>query len=91
MPPPSTVLSTDIAYRRRGYATAREELEIGLDAVAAPVHGRDGNVIAALGVSGPSARLRGQLDDVGRLLIEHGSALSQLLRRRSPKEGPAWG
>jgi len=88
---PAALRSEIATIRRRGYATAREELEIGLDAVAAPVHGRDGNVIAALGVSGPSARLRGQLDDVGRLLIEHGSALSQLLRRRSPKEGPAWG
>ena len=88
---PAALRSEIATIRHRGYATAREELEIGLDAVAAPVHGRDGNVIAALGVSGPSARLRGQLDDVGRLLIEHGSALSQLLRRRSPKEGPAWG
>lgn len=88
---PAALRSEIATIRRRGYATAREELEIGLDAVAAPVHGRDGNVIAALGVSGPSARLRGQLDEVGRLLIEHGSALSQLLRRRSPKEGPAWG
>jgi IclR family transcriptional regulator, acetate operon repressor len=86
----SATLRSDLAaIRRRGYATTREELEIGLDAVAAPVHGRDGNVIAALGVSGPSARLRGQLDEVGRLLREHSSALSQVLRRRIPKEGVA--
>jgi DNA-binding IclR family transcriptional regulator len=83
-------LRTEIAaIRRRGYAITREELEIGLDAVAAPVHGRDGNVIAALGVSGPSTRLRDQLDQVGRLLTGHGSSLSQLLRRRTPKEGVA--
>lgn len=86
----STALLDDLTMvRRRGYATTREELEIGLDAVAAPVHGRDGNVIAALGVSGPSARLRGQLEELGRLLIERSSALSQLLRRRIPKEGVA--
>jgi DNA-binding IclR family transcriptional regulator len=77
------------AVRRRGYATTREELEIGLDAVAAPVHGTDGSVIAALGVSGPSARLRETLDDVGRLLIDHSTSLSQVLRRRTPKEGVA--
>jgi len=86
----STDLRSEIAaIRRRGYATTREELEIGLDAVAAPVHGRDGNVIAALGVSGPSARLGLQLDEIGRLLREHGSALSQRLRRRMRKEGVA--
>jgi IclR family transcriptional regulator, acetate operon repressor len=86
----SAALVSDLAVvRRRGYAITREELEIGLDAVAAPVHGRDGNVIGALGVSGPSARLRGQLDEVGRLLREHSSALSQVLRRRIPKESVA--
>jgi IclR family transcriptional regulator, acetate operon repressor len=86
----TTALQSDLStVRRRGYATTREELEIGLDAVAAPVHGRDGNVIGAVGVSGPSARLRGQLDEVGRLLREHSSSLSQVLRRRIPKEGVA--
>jgi len=84
------VLLGDLAtVRRRGYATTREELEIGLDAVAAPVRGRDGNVVAALGVSGPSARLRSQLDDLGRLLTESSSELSQVLRPRVPKEGVA--
>jgi IclR family acetate operon transcriptional repressor len=83
------LLSELPTIRRRGYATTCEELEIGLDAIAAPVHGRDGNVIAALGVSGPSARLRGQLDELGRLLRDHSSSLSQVLRRRIPKEGVA--
>lgn len=86
----SAALLREIAtIRGRGYAMTREELEIGLDAVATPVHGRDGNVVAALGVSGPSARMGLQLDETGRLLREHGSALSQLLRRRMRKEGVA--
>ena len=34
-----------------------EELEIGLNGVAAPVHDATGKVIAAVGVSGPSHRL----------------------------------
>ncbi|HET6627236.1 MAG TPA: IclR family transcriptional regulator [Nocardioidaceae bacterium] len=86
----SETLRRELAtVRRRGYAMTREELEIGLDAVAAPVHGRDGNVIGALGVSGPSTRLRGQLDEIGRLLRQHSSSLSQVLRRRIPKEGVA--
>ena len=40
--------------RRDGYAVTRDELEHGLSAMAAPVRGRDGNVIAALGVSAPA-------------------------------------
>jgi DNA-binding IclR family transcriptional regulator len=43
--------------RTRGWATAVEELEPGLLAVAAPVRGPDGEVVAALSVSAPSVRL----------------------------------
>jgi IclR family transcriptional regulator, acetate operon repressor len=75
--------------RRKGYATTAQELEIGLDAVAAPVLGRDGTVVAAVGVHGPSARLGGRLDDVGEVLVEHAEHMSRLLRRRTRKEGAA--
>ena len=44
--------------RRDGVARTHEELEVGLDAIAAPVFGADGEVVAALDVSGPSHRLR---------------------------------
>ncbi len=71
--------------RRRGYAVTSEELEVGLDAVAAPVHGRDGAVMAAVGISGPTARMSGQLDHVGQLLVEQAAAMSGMLRRRTPK------
>ncbi|MDG4860401.1 IclR family transcriptional regulator [Streptomyces sp. T-3] len=40
-----------------GYALAREELEVGLTAVAAPVRAHDGKVIGAISVSGPVYRL----------------------------------
>lgn len=40
----------------RGYACTLEELEVGLHAVAAPIRGQDGRVIAALSASGPSYR-----------------------------------
>ncbi len=45
------------AVAARGYAVAVEEYEVGLNAVAAPVRDRSGDVIAALSVSGPSYRL----------------------------------
>jgi len=43
--------------RRRGYATTIDELEAGLAAVAVPVRGGGGDVVAALAVSGPTLRL----------------------------------
>ncbi|MPZ60375.1 MAG: helix-turn-helix domain-containing protein [Propionibacteriales bacterium] len=75
--------------RRKGYAITREEFEVGLDGVAAPVLGRDGEVIAAIGVSGPTARLSDELDDIGRLLIKQSTSLSGVLRRRMRREGAA--
>jgi DNA-binding IclR family transcriptional regulator len=51
-------LLEDLArIRRRGYGTAIGEYEIGLNAVAAPVHDARGQVIAAVDVWGPSFRL----------------------------------
>lgn len=41
----------------QGYAATREELELGLVAVAAPVRAHDGAVIAAVSVSGPVFRM----------------------------------
>ena len=43
--------------RRSGHATAIDELEAGLAAVAAPVFGPGAEVIAALAISGPTLRL----------------------------------
>jgi DNA-binding IclR family transcriptional regulator len=40
----------------RGYAESHGEREDGLSAVAAPILGRSGRVIAALGLSGPTVR-----------------------------------
>jgi DNA-binding IclR family transcriptional regulator len=51
-------LDAEIAVAdQRGYAVAVEEYEVGLNAVAAPVHDRSGEVVAAVSVSGPSYRL----------------------------------
>jgi DNA-binding IclR family transcriptional regulator len=65
--------------RRRGYATTVDELEVGLTGIAAPVRDRAGRVIAALGVSGPTARLEERLAPMGRLLITQSDKLSTLL------------
>jgi DNA-binding IclR family transcriptional regulator len=60
---PRTVTSPEVLRRQlgevrdRGYAETIEELEIGLNAVAAPIRSISGDVTAALSVSGPSYRL----------------------------------
>jgi DNA-binding IclR family transcriptional regulator len=43
--------------RQRGWGGTREELEVGLNAVAAPVRGQDGGVVAAVSVSAPAYRM----------------------------------
>jgi len=74
---------------RRGWASTVDELELGLTGVGAPVRGSGGEVIAALGISGPSPRLVDRLDEIGRLLNDRAEQLSALLRRRTRKEGVA--
>jgi IclR family acetate operon transcriptional repressor len=63
--------------RGRGYATIVDELEMGLAAVAAPIRDGDGDVVGALSVAGPTARLGpSRLAVVGRLAIEQADAVS---------------
>jgi len=73
--------------RRRGYAVTHGELEEGLDAVAAPVRGRDGAVQAAIGVSGPSFRINGSTDKFGDLLVAETNALSRDIGSAARREG----
>jgi IclR family acetate operon transcriptional repressor len=73
----------------QGYAEAFEELEVGLDAIAAPVLGRNGDVVAAIGVSGPSGRVRHQRGQLALLLTSHAEALSGVLGPSNRKEGAA--
>jgi len=83
-------LRSDLAQvLRRGYASTTDELEVGLTGVGVPVRGKGGDVIAALGVSGPNPRLVDRLDEIGRLLNHRAEQLSSLLRRRTRKEGVA--
>lgn len=77
--------------RRRGWVVCADELEIGLSGVAVAVCGGNGQVVAALGVSGPTSRMQEQLDAFGALLAHHAQRLSGQLRRRTrnEKEGVA--
>jgi DNA-binding IclR family transcriptional regulator len=66
--------------RREGFATTIDELEVGLSALAAPVRGPDGHVIAALSISGPTLRLtRERIAALAPVLLHEAGALSERL------------
>jgi IclR family transcriptional regulator, acetate operon repressor len=64
------------SVRRLGYATAVDELELGLAAMAAPVWGPRSEVVAALSVSGPTNRLTPErIELLAPLLIDQANRL----------------
>jgi DNA-binding IclR family transcriptional regulator len=66
--------------RERGWACVAEELEVGLNAVAAPVHDANAQVIAALSVSGPSYRMGPeQFEEIAKQTISAADAVSRRL------------
>jgi DNA-binding IclR family transcriptional regulator len=76
-----TALRADLAtVRARGYAVTDEELELGLISVAAPIHGNDDMVIAALSVSAPTTRMSAdRLAELAGLCAEEATRLSAAL------------
>jgi DNA-binding IclR family transcriptional regulator len=57
---PDRLLAELETVAAQGYAACFEELELGLHAVAVPVRGHRGEVVAAMSASGPSYRLSRQ-------------------------------
>jgi len=75
-----TIVHPDQLERELGFATIVDELEMGLAAVAAPIRDGAGNVVGALSVAGPTARLGpSRLGVVGRLAIESADTVSKAL------------
>ncbi|WP_340536998.1 IclR family transcriptional regulator [Nocardioides sp. GXZ039] len=77
---PAQLRRDAVRTRERGWAITVDELEVGLTGLAAPVRGSHDEVIAAIGISGPSQRLEGRLDELGEELVEHAAELSTLFR-----------
>jgi IclR family acetate operon transcriptional repressor len=72
--------------RAESFATAVDELEIGLAAIAAPVHGAGGEVVAALSISGPTTRLTDErIAELKPVLIDEATNLSRRLGH--PQQG----
>lgn len=75
---------------RQGWALTWEELEEGLVAIAAPVHAKDGTVIAAVSVSGPTTRInKADAARIGSRLARETRGVSRQLGYRPGKEGAA--
>lgn len=68
------------AVRRQGYALDREECEIGSNCLAAPVYDYTGKIIAAISVTGPTARLTAaRMQENLPYLLEQTRKLSAIL------------
>ena len=66
--------------RELGYAVTEEELEPGLNAIAAPVRDRTGQVVAAISVSAPAFRLGSErLAEIAPAVVAAGADLSRRL------------
>ncbi len=83
---PHTITSWDAllrdlaATRVRGYAVAREELEIGLLAIGAPVLNHDGQTVAAVSIAGPTLRLTAQREsEIAALVCACAARISRRL------------
>jgi IclR family transcriptional regulator, acetate operon repressor len=76
--------------RRQGFATTVDELETGLAAVAAPVRGAGGDVVAALSISGPTLRMPPRrIRELETVLIEEAHSLERRLGHRHKGENAA--
>ncbi|MGH8917449.1 MAG: IclR family transcriptional regulator [Actinomycetes bacterium] len=89
---PLTVTDPEILRRqldevtRRGWASAVEELELGMNAVAAPIRGYDSTVVAAISASGPTYRLGpGDLAEVARSVTAGADDISVQLGHAPPE------
>jgi IclR family transcriptional regulator, acetate operon repressor len=72
----------------RGYATAYEELEAHLHAIAAPIYDHSGQLAAALSISGPAARMpRRREPELARMLADACAEISHALGYRERVSG----
>lgn len=79
-----SLLGQELAVvRRTGFASAIDELELGLAAIAVPIRGARGDVVAALSISGPTLRMTpARIREFQTVLIAEGRALSRRLGHR---------
>jgi DNA-binding IclR family transcriptional regulator len=63
--------------REQGWAQDIEEYNPGVGCIAAPVRDHEGQIIAAITVSGPAARVEEQLDYIVTKVTTHAASISE--------------
>jgi DNA-binding IclR family transcriptional regulator len=77
---PARLAAELAAVREQGWAAAEREREPDLNALAAPVRGRGGELVAILGLQGPAARFSGRRRaEVLPRLLDAAAAVSRAL------------
>lgn len=83
---PQVLTGELLTIRGRGYAVDDEEQAVGLRCVAATLHDATGEALAALSVSGPSARITdSRLPDLCRLVAETCQEITRQIGGPVPK------
>jgi IclR family KDG regulon transcriptional repressor len=81
---PDTLRAQVAEIRRRGYHVSAGDIELGAIAIAAPIFGSEGDVVAAISVSGPIERLAGaEIERVEALVLAAAGDISRALGHRS--------
>jgi DNA-binding IclR family transcriptional regulator len=76
--------------RHQGYSIVKEELEQGLNVVAAPIYDHTGQIVASVSVAGPAFRVTPDLlPELARQVVEVASEISQQLGYQHQKPIPA--
>jgi DNA-binding IclR family transcriptional regulator len=79
---PDELLDELARIREQGYARSIEETDPGAWGVATPIYEREGDVVAAVGVAGPTLRFSEQLaQEYVSLCCQTAQRISALLRR----------
>lgn len=74
----------------RGFVVTRRTIEPDVTAIAAPIHGREGSIIAAINVVGPSYRITDtDIDRFGTAVVDAARAISREIGARVSIQVPA--
>jgi IclR family KDG regulon transcriptional repressor len=85
---PDELMAELARVRECGYAESREETDLGAWGVATPIRDRNGAVVAAIGIAGPSSRFTNQLVQQYVVLCRQAAQrISALLSRGIEAEG----
>lgn len=66
-------------FRKQGYAIDNEEIEVGLWCVAAPIYSGNGEIAAAISISGPVTRLMDEQEALSQALKAAADKISEKL------------